>query len=94
METVPSFFKGQIVSDVQQFFSLLSCLEISFLLYVCMYDCIAIAISDAKFTGAVAKPPEGPHSQRSTRDVPKAPTSQSAPLSSDGPAPTTPAKGK
>ncbi|XP_008457179.2 eukaryotic translation initiation factor 4G isoform X1 [Cucumis melo] len=43
--------------------------------------------------GAVAKPPEGPHSQRSTRDVPKAPTSQSAPLSSDGPAPTTPAKG-
>lgn len=43
--------------------------------------------------GAVAKPTEGQHTQRSTRDVPKAPTSQSSPLSSDGAAPTTPAKG-
>lgn len=93
MESAPSSFKGQIVSNNQQFFLFLSCLEI-FFCFVCMYDYIAIAISDAKVTGAVAKPPEGPHSQRSTRDVPKAPTSQSTPLSSDGPAPTTPAKGK
>ncbi|KAG6574827.1 Eukaryotic translation initiation factor 4G, partial [Cucurbita argyrosperma subsp. sororia] len=43
--------------------------------------------------GAVAKHTEAPHIQRSTRDVPKAPTSQSSPLSSDGASPTTPAKG-
>ncbi|XP_022964247.1 eukaryotic translation initiation factor 4G-like isoform X1 [Cucurbita moschata] len=43
--------------------------------------------------GAVAKPTEAPHTQRSTRDVPKPPTSQSSPLSSDGAVPTTPVRG-
>lgn len=62
-----------------------------------MYVCITVlvaATSDARVTGAVGKPTEAPHTQRSTRDVPKAPTSQSSPLSSDGAAPTTPARGK
>lgn len=36
METVPSFFKGQIVSDVQQFF-FFTVLSGDFLFVVCMH---------------------------------------------------------
>lgn len=50
--------------------------------------------SDAPVTSTAAKPAELPAAavQRSTRAVPKAPTSQSASMSSDSEAPTTPAK--
>lgn len=54
-----------------------------------------IGASDAPVTSTAAKPAELPvaAAQRSTRAVPKAPTSQSASMSSDSAAPTTPAKG-
>ncbi|OMO69693.1 MIF4G-like, type 3 [Corchorus capsularis] len=48
--------------------------------------------SDAPVAGSGAKPVESPATQRSTRAVPKAPTSQPAAMSSDGSFPTTPAK--
>lgn len=86
------FLKGKLFRIFNNFF--FPVLFGDFLFVVCMYYCFVVAISDARVTGAVAKPTEGQHTQRSTRDVPKAPTSQSSPLSSDGAAPTTPAKGK
>ncbi|KAK6240155.1 hypothetical protein QUC31_005624 [Theobroma cacao] len=49
--------------------------------------------SDAPVASSAAKPVESPATQRSTRAVPKAPTSQSATMSSDGSFPITPAKG-
>ncbi|KAI4354637.1 hypothetical protein L6164_003485 [Bauhinia variegata] len=48
--------------------------------------------SDAPVTNASAKSNEPSTTQRSTRTVPKAPTSQPPPMSSDPAAPTTPAK--
>ncbi|XVF79693.1 hypothetical protein PTKIN_Ptkin15bG0009900 [Pterospermum kingtungense] len=48
--------------------------------------------SDSPIASGAAKPVELPASQRSTRAVPKAPTSQSAAISSDSGLPTTPAK--
>ncbi|CAJ1779180.1 unnamed protein product [Sphenostylis stenocarpa] len=48
--------------------------------------------SDLPVTNATAKPSELSAAQRSTRAVPKAPTSQSPAMSSDPAAPTTPAK--
>ncbi|GAV71508.1 MA3 domain-containing protein/MIF4G domain-containing protein [Cephalotus follicularis] len=48
--------------------------------------------SDAPFVSAVAKPSESTATQRGTRAVPKAPTPQSAAVSSDNTAPTTPVK--
>ncbi|XWS35564.1 hypothetical protein CRYUN_Cryun20dG0008000 [Craigia yunnanensis] len=48
--------------------------------------------SDAPVASAVAKPVESPATQRSTRAVPKAPTSQSATMSSESSFLTTPAK--
>lgn len=52
-----------------------------------------IGASDAPVASNVSKPNETSVTQRSTRGVPKAPTSQSASLSSDNAAPMTPAKG-
>ncbi|XP_027927370.1 eukaryotic translation initiation factor 4G-like isoform X2 [Vigna unguiculata] len=49
-------------------------------------------VSDAPVTNATAKPFESSAVQRSTRAVPKAPTSQPPSMSSDPAAPTTPAK--
>lgn len=49
--------------------------------------------SDAPITNATAKPSESLAAQRSTRTVPKAPTSQPPSMSPDPAAPTTPAKG-
>ncbi|XP_022735134.1 eukaryotic translation initiation factor 4G-like [Durio zibethinus] len=49
--------------------------------------------SDAPVASGAAKPVESPPTQRSTRAVPKAPTSQSATMSSDSSSPTTAAKG-
>ncbi|XP_022155731.1 eukaryotic translation initiation factor 4G isoform X2 [Momordica charantia] len=46
----------------------------------------------APIQSRVTKPTETPPTQRSTRDVPKAPTSQPSPLNSDPATPTTPAK--
>nr|KYP59217.1 Eukaryotic translation initiation factor 4G [Cajanus cajan] len=48
---------------------------------------------NAPVTNATAKPSESSTAQRSTRPVPKAPTSQPPAMSSDPAAPTTPAKG-
>ena len=50
-----------------------------------------VGTSDAS---SVAKPTEASAAQRSTRDVPKAPTSQPAAISSESGAHMTPAKGK
>lgn len=55
--------------------------------------CCMIGGSDAPVTHATAKPSESSTAHRSTRAVPKAPTSQPPPMSSDPAAPTTPAKG-
>ncbi|KAK8630376.1 hypothetical protein V6N13_079173 [Hibiscus sabdariffa] len=49
--------------------------------------------SDTPVTSSTAKPVESPANQRSSRAVPKAPTSQSAVLSSDSGIPATPTKG-
>ncbi|KAK8477898.1 hypothetical protein V6N11_039769 [Hibiscus sabdariffa] len=49
--------------------------------------------SDTPVTSGTAKPVESPANQRSSRAVPKAPTSQSALLSSDSGIPATPTKG-
>ncbi|CAN1272149.1 Eukaryotic translation initiation factor 4G [Linum perenne] len=49
--------------------------------------------SDATATSMVSKPTEATASQRSTRPVPKAPTSHSSSMTSNSTAPTTPAKG-
>lgn len=51
------------------------------------------AASDVPTTSTAAKPTELLAPQRSTRAVPKPPTSQSASVNSDSTAPTTPAKG-
>jgi len=55
--------------------------------------CFIIGVSDAPVSNATAKPFESSAVQRSTRAVPKAPTSQPLSMSSDPAAPTTPAKG-
>ncbi|XVE76803.1 hypothetical protein DITRI_Ditri13aG0009700 [Diplodiscus trichospermus] len=49
--------------------------------------------SDAPIASAATKPVESSTTQRSTRAVPKAPTSQSSAMTSDSSLPTTPAKG-
>lgn len=51
------------------------------------------AASDVPTTSAAAKPTELLAPQKSTRAVPKPPTSQSASVNADSTAPRTPAKG-
>lgn len=53
-----------------------------------------IGASDAHVSVGIGKPNETPNTQRSTRAVPKAPTSQPAAMNSETASPMTPAKGK
>jgi len=55
--------------------------------------CFVTGVSEPPVTNATSKPFESSTVQRSTRAVPKAPTSQPPSMSSDPAAPTTPAKG-
>lgn len=72
-------------------FNLLNLLTLSFLWGLLLWGVIGAA-SDVLVTSTAAKPPESLAPQRIARAVPKAPTSQSASMSSDLTAPATPAK--
>lgn len=62
------------------------------MVHICFVNFV-IGASDAPVSSGTAKPNETPITQRSSRAVPKAPTSQSATLISDTASPMTPAKG-